>query len=128
MNHFVLRHEFPAFWWYWKCIVLDRLGLSFDLGSDRTWTFYGSIRVIKRTSTGPWTNNVRHCVIICHLRLVKTRRIENFVSKFGFIISSEMSQILREREIIFNIFRDVWKGQIFLWVGFTKGYRGTSDK
>ena len=39
-----------------------------------------------------------------------------------------MSQILREREMIFNIFRDVWKGQIFLWVGFTKGYRGTSDK
>ena len=39
--------------------------------------------------------------------------MENLVRELVFLLSCEMSQ-RREREIILDIFHDVWKGQIFL--------------
>ena len=48
---------------------------------------------------------IRHSVIICHLRLFKTRKIENLVREFGLFLSCEMSQ-MHEREKT-DIIRDV---------------------
>ena len=128
MNHFVFRDEFPAFQLFWKWIVQERLWFSFDLGLNRTWTLYGSIKVINQTSNGPWTNNVRHSVIICYLKLVKTRKIENLVREFGFLLSCEMSQ-MREREktliflwcvkrpniLVTEFIKGVWLGKLWQW-------------
>ena len=99
---FILRDEFPAFQLFWKWIVLERLW------QDTNFIWINKIH--KQTSNDPWTNNVRHSVIICHLRLVKTRKIENLVGKFGLLLWYEISQ-MREQEISFH---EVWKGQIFL--------------
>ena len=120
MNHFVLRDEFPAFKLFWKWIVHERLSLSFDLVLDRTWTLSGSIKVINQTSSGPWTNNVRHSVIICYLRLVKTRKIENLVREFGFLLSCEMSQ-MHEREKTLILFVMCEKAKYFYVTEFYKG-------
>ena len=60
-----------------KRIVLERLWLSFDQGFDRTWTSFRSIKVINKIANGPRTNKIRHHVITCRIRLVKTRNGKN---------------------------------------------------
>ena len=112
---------------FWKWIVQERLWLSFDLGLNRTWALYGSVKVINQTSNGPWTNNVRHSVIIRYLKLVKTRKIENLVREFGFLLSCEMSQ-MREREKTLIFLWCVKRPNILMWLSLSKGYGwGNSD-
>ena len=109
-------------WFY-----LTEVKSSFDLDLDRRWTLYESIKVINQTSNGPWTNNVRHSVIICYLKLVKTRKIENLVREFGFLLSCEMSQ-MREREKTLIFLWCVKRPNILMWLSLSKGYGwGNSD-
>ena len=54
-------------------IFLERLWLGFDKGFDKRWKSYGSIIVTKQISNGSWTNEIGHCSIVCHVRLVKTK-------------------------------------------------------
>ena len=54
-------------------IFLERLWLGFDKGFDKRWKSYGSIIVTRQISNGSWTNEIGHCSIVCHVRLVKTK-------------------------------------------------------
>ena len=63
---------------------------------------------------------MRHSVIICHLRLFKTRKIENLVREFGLLLSCEMSQ-MREREKNLILFVMCEKAKYFYVTEFYKG-------
>ena len=54
-------------------IFLERFWLGFDKGFDKRWKSYGSIIVTKQISNGSWTNEIGHCSIVCHVRLVKIK-------------------------------------------------------
>lgn len=54
-------------------IFLERFWLGFDKGFDKRWISYGSIIVTKQISNGSWTNEIGHCSIVCHVRLVKIK-------------------------------------------------------
>ena len=66
----VIREPFCFAWWIPGFLMVFKMNcsqtvvLSFDLGFDRTWTLYESIKVINQITNVPWTNNVRYSVII----------------------------------------------------------------
>lgn len=105
-------------WWiccYFQCcfenvhIVLKLPWLGFDQGFGRRWTPHELIKVIEQTSNGPWTNEIRLYVIFCYLRLVKTRK----------------SKILIQPDCLDYLWY-VKRPNVFTWLSFTEGYRGTS--
>ena len=67
----VTRDLFCFAWWvhdfllFWKWIVDERFWLSFDLGLDRTWTLYGSIKAINQISNGSWKSSTRTKFLHC---------------------------------------------------------------
>ena len=63
---------------------------------------------------------MRHSVIICHLGLFKTRKIENLVREFGLLLSCEMSQ-MREGEKTLILFVMCEKATYFYVTEFYKG-------
>ena len=91
-----------------NCFENELFSNGYGFWQDTNFIWINKIH--KQTSNDPWTNNVRHSVIICDLRLFKTRKIENLVGEFGLLLWYEISQ-MREQEISFH---EVWKGQIFL--------------
>lgn len=74
-NHFFCMVNFwPLYCFENVCIVLEQVWLGFDQGFDRRWTWSRSFKVINQTTHGFWTNEIRHSVIFCCIRLVKTRK------------------------------------------------------
>ena len=87
-------------------------------GFYRRWTPYGLIKVVKRTSNGSWTSNIRHCVIFCSVTLIKTRKSKILIQHgcLKFLV------YMKEFWILFV----VWKAKYFWWLSFTKGCKGPS--
>ena len=48
-----------------NCFENELLWLSFDLGLDRTWTLFGSIKVINQISNGSWKPSTRTKFLHC---------------------------------------------------------------
>ena len=78
-----LNMTLEPFWFAWwrlgyfsvlKMYIWFSAVVRFWPGSYRRWTPYGLIKVVKQTSNGSWTSNIRHCVIFCGVTLIKTRK------------------------------------------------------
>lgn len=68
VNHFVLRDAFPVILSFWKCSYFSRTVLV------RFWQgFWQEMEITKQISNGSWTNEIGHCSIVCHVRLVKIK-------------------------------------------------------
>ena len=79
------------------------LWLGLDQGFDKRWTPDGSQ---KQTSNDSWKNEIRHHVIFCSIRLVKTRKSELLIQCYCLEFC-----VKRNKFLVF--FRDAWKGPIF---------------
>ena len=71
---FCMVNFWPLYCFENVCIVLEQVWLGFDQGFDRRWTWSRSFKVINQTTNGFRTNKIRHSVIFCCIRLVKTRK------------------------------------------------------
>ena len=95
--------------------------VPYTLYVKHDWAIFFLVnRELKQTSNVPWTNNIRHAVIICHLRLFKTRKIKNLVREFGLLHSCEMSE-MREGKKTLILFVKCEKAKYFYVTEFYKG-------
>ena len=115
------------FWFAWwllgyfsvlKMYIWFSAVVRFWPGSYRRWTPYGLIKVVKQTSNGSWTSNIRHCVIFCSVTLIKTRKSKILIQHgcLKFLV------YMKEFWMLFV----VWKAKYFKWLSFTKGCKGPS--
>lgn len=100
---FYVKHD-QAFFFFSLCE--SSLWLGLDQGFDKRWTPDGSTKSQKQTSNDSWKNEIRHHIIFCSIRLVKTRKSELLIQCYCLEFC-----VKRNKFLVF--FRDAWKGPIF---------------
>lgn len=100
---FYVKHDQAFFFFFFVWIIsVVRSWPGFWQEMDSRWINKSQ----KQTSNDSWKNEIRHHVIFCSIRLVKTRKSELLIQCYCLEFC-----VKRNKFLVF--FRDAWKGPIF---------------